>query len=176
MGKSGSGKSALVEMFCNNNYTANKFTQVVSYTTRPKRSTTETGHIFINKDELDKYFHDIVAYTVYNNNYYFATTEQVNKADFYVIDPAGVKFFKEKYNGPKNTYIIYINVNAFTRFKRMLSRGDSFFKALKRIIIDAFLFRGFKHKADLVVCNNKDIITAYRKIKSAIYEDNNYRE
>ena len=94
VGKSGTGKTTMV------NRLQNLGPQVQSYTTRPKRSEDETGHIFVTDEEFDK-LQNICAYTEYNGYRYAATQEQVDDATFYVIDPEGVWYFVDHYKGEK---------------------------------------------------------------------------
>lgn len=136
VGASGSGKTTIA------NELSKKYRlkQLMSYTTRPKRSDDEIGHIFIEESEMpDK--KDMVAYTYYDKNHYFATTEQVENSDIYVIDPEGIKYFREHYKGNKIPKVVYIDVDAISRFDRMTHRGDSILDAIKRIEHDKRAFR-----------------------------------
>ena len=59
-GKSGCGKSTISEIL------QTKGLKVIqSFTTRPKRTPNEQGHIFISKEDFDC-LHDYVAYTKFN--------------------------------------------------------------------------------------------------------------
>ena len=82
IGRSGSGKSTLA------NYLTEKYglKQLESYATRPMRVKNEKGHRFITPEEA-KNFTDRVAETVINGYEYFATRQQVDECDVYVIDP-----------------------------------------------------------------------------------------
>ena len=59
VGRSGSGKTTIAEEL------ERKYglKSIQSYTTRPKRSDNETGHIFVSDEEFDK-LTDMVAYTL----------------------------------------------------------------------------------------------------------------
>ena len=77
---------------------------------------------------------DRVAETVINGYQYFATRQQLEECDVYVIDPAGLKYMIEK--APDIPICIaYIDANEETRMKRALNRAadpvkekDVFFK------------------------------------------------
>lgn len=168
VGPSGSGKTTLVSQL----EKISRLTSIQSYTDRPPRYEGEEGHIFVND------FHDwccengwknasLVGWTKYNNHFYWATSKQVDKNDLYVIDPAGVKFFKEAYIGNKQVKVLYIDVSAIERYRRMRARGDSCRAAFKRIWYDCKAFAGFKKQADLVV-ENTDLTTAFEEIDSYI--------
>ena len=85
VGRSGTGKSTLEKLLCDN-YNAKT---IRSYTTRPKRNDSEDNHIFISPSEVEKYPNKIATTTI-NNNFYFATKEQLNESQIYVIDPNGL--------------------------------------------------------------------------------------
>ncbi len=169
---SGAGKTAVTERL------AEKYglKSIQSYTTRPPRYDGEPGHIFISDDEFDK-LTDIVAYTEFCGYRYAATTEQVSTHDLYVIDPKGIEYFREKYNGKKNIKIIYIGSDMTARYERMRKRaeknGSRYFEAvdnaLKRITNDVADFYDYEHGAthtDFVVENgyNSDIDTVADKV------------
>ena len=165
VGQSGSGKTTIV------NALEEKYglKSIQSYTTRPKRSDNETGHIFISDEEYDK-LENIVACTEICNYRYCATAEQINESDLYVIDPAGVESLKAFYKGNKQFKIIYIKSDITTRYERMRFRsqksGKQYLKSveetLNRIVHDSAKFYKYEHEEtpiDLVVNNgwNDDI-------------------
>lgn len=169
VGESGSGKTALVSAL----EKQKSLISIPSYTTRPKRSENEYGHIFVNDEDFSQ-LKDIVAYTEYNGYKYCATSEQVENHDLYVIDKAGVDFFKKAYHGKKQVKTIYIKSSISTRVKRMedrfiadnninidnLSSEDinailkNFGNIMERIVNDSIDFKNVEHIADLVVENN----------------------
>lgn len=95
---------------------------VKSYTTRPKRYKTEDTHIFIKEEEAENY-DDLIAYTEINGYKYFATRDQLNTADYYIIDPDGIEYLLKKV--PDLNYkIIYIYTDENIRKERACTRGD----------------------------------------------------
>ena len=74
VGESGNGKTSVSEHL-ERQY---GLTSIQSYTTRPKRSENENGHIFITDSEFDN-LKDLVAYTEFNNYRYGTTTDQVEQ-------------------------------------------------------------------------------------------------
>lgn len=92
-----------------------------SYTTREQRNESDTDHIFITKEEA-KTFKNKVARTVINGNEYFATLEQLEDSDFYIIDPCGIETFLETMPDTKFE-VIYVNTKKSIRKKRFMERG-----------------------------------------------------
>lgn len=135
VGKSGSGKTTLAKALCE------KFgwSEIQSYTTRPPRYLGETGHIFVTDEEFDK-LTDYVAYTEFDGNRYCATAQQVEENEVYVVDPAGVRYFAEHYNGNKTVKVIYLTIKTRALFKRMMQRGDKLHKIIKRLWHDYNIF------------------------------------
>lgn len=115
-GRSGAGKDhfakKLVELSMNRDtesVTRDQKPIVIlkSYTTRPKRTETEDSHIFITETEAAAYT-DKVAVTHINGYEYFATREQVENTDLYIIDPNGIDELTK--NMPETDFqIIYIH-------------------------------------------------------------------
>ena len=120
VGRTGSGKDELKR------YLQSKYgwSFVKSYTTRPKRTPDEDTHIFITHEEA-KAIPDSekVAVTFITNNTdtpdeYFATTQQVQECDAYIIDPIGVQMLLK--NMPDETFeIIYIEAESEEKRKEM---------------------------------------------------------
>jgi guanylate kinase len=156
LGASGSGKDYLVDMACKQ-YDLKK---VVSYTTRPKRDNEKpNAHIFVTDEEFDK-LTNIVAYTEFNGYRYCATQQQIDDADFYIIDPRGLEDFKNNYKGDKLINSVLIDCPAVERFLRMKKRyKDSktgTVKAMERIINDRKEFKDIEEKVDYVISNRTE--------------------
>jgi len=152
IGPSGSGKTSIAESLCE----SLKMRQVFSYTNRPKRSDNESGHIFLKEQNVSKIkekYPNRVAETIFDKFYYFATTEQVEEADVYVISPDAVPQFFENYKGKKHVKIIYVTVPEWVRRNRMLRRGDSEGKVEQRIVHDRLAFGTETVKCDLEIRN-----------------------
>lgn len=123
VGASGSGKTTLAERM----ELLFGWKSVVSYTTRPKRTPNETGHIFVSDAEFDEIMakNNIVAYTDYNGYRYCATQTQADNAQIYVIDIPGVEYFRKRYTGDKRIYTVFIDLPEGVRRSRMQMRGDT---------------------------------------------------
>lgn len=156
VGESGSGKDTIVNYMCNRY----GYTKVISNTTRPMRVDDENdkqNHVFssVKQYQHDKENNEIVAQTFFNGNFYWATKTQVNNADFYIIDMAGLKELKEAYKD-KKIISIYVEVNEATRRLRMEDRGDSEEKINERIDNDKKAFANVENEHwDCVVRNSR---------------------
>lgn len=161
IGRSGSGKTAIAD-YLKDTY---GWTAVESYTTRPKRVPWETGHTFVSDGEFDR-LENIVAYTMFDGYRYCATAEQIDKADIYIVDLAGVKSMQELYHGDSILLPVYVDVSTPTCMYRMRKRGDKLDAVWQRLDNDKTMFSGAKEYLnahfDSVLCirNNRDISDA----------------
>lgn len=138
VGRSGSGKTTVSDHL----EKIYGMKQVKSYTTRKKRYDTETSHIFSN---LDTAFNDlrngtVVAVTLFDDNYYWANSEQIENSDIYVIDLDGVEYFLKQYHGKKKIIVIFLDIIPSVAFNRMLDRGDHIEDIIKRMTHDEISF------------------------------------
>ena len=161
VGPSGSGKTTLVEML----EQSLGLTAIESYTTRKPRHSGEKGHIFVSDEEFDQ-LQDMVGYTEFDNHRYAATAMQVEHNDIYVIDPAGVAYFKEHYHGSKNVRVIGIWATEPIRKKRMFLRGDPEDAIVRRLESDRAYFN-----TDIcdVVFYNKSLQETYQALSQYIF-------
>lgn len=166
VGKSGTGKTTEIEILAEKN----KLSILPSYTTRPKRTPNEKGHIFISKKQYIKnkkqYDNDMVAYTYFADNHYFATIQQLIYNDLYITDIRGVEYLKDKvdliksyfphqYHFEKGIKIIYIDAPITVLLYRLIKR-DGIIKGIKRFLNDIDEFSNSSVKsinADYVINN-----------------------
>lgn len=146
VGASGSGKTTVANELCQRY----GLKQIDSYTTRPPRYHGEAGHIFVSDDEFDR-LENLVGFTNYNGARYCATAAQVEACDVYVIDPAGVEFFRTAYRGSKTVFVAELLVPDDVREQRMYQRGDSEEQIRSRLELDAKIFPTLD--ADLYLTN-----------------------
>lgn len=161
LGESGSGKDTLVE------YTLKEFKldlkPVLSYTDRPIRQGEQNGkeHIFLSKEEMTEFLNsnkkDIAAYTqIGETGYrYCAMTSVIDRSDIYIIDPNGLKEFKERTGDRYNIVSIYIDCPLQERRKRAEKRGDDVAKFEARVAAESNQFAKFReeHGYDHVIDN-----------------------
>ena len=118
LGRSGSGKDTVA---C---HLINKYglKQLISTTTRAKRFEDEDTHIFVTKEEAAR-MTDRVASTVINGYEYFATREQFEACDIYLIDPNGLDYLVESCpNVP--LIMVYVDAKFTDRYHRAIARGE----------------------------------------------------
>ncbi len=161
VGPSGSGKNFLAETF--------QLQAIPSYTTRPQRPGEIDGfeHIFATLDEWKDFYtkqNNVVAWTFYSGNYYWATVEQYedDAYDAYIIDPDGVYYVLENYANGSLTrpfVIIFLKVSVWKRFLNMKKRGDSLTDILKRLRNDRYIFSDFEKDMEIFNGDIANVIT-----------------
>lgn len=169
VGKSGSGKTTLA------NQLSNLFGYEVlnSYTTRPKRSENETGHIFIDVETYET-LPNKVATTLFNGYEYCATKEQIDSSDIYVIDPFGVQELKKFYTGDKKLVTIYLDVPMELCLERMRRRKDSEDECWRRLRNDDIAFKDFRDKANHVLDGVQSVKSLVPQINNRIIFEEHY--
>ncbi|WP_252251218.1 hypothetical protein [Clostridium sp. VAP52] len=152
VGKSGSGKDYIV------NKIGKQFNmgQVISRTTRDKRFYNENTHLFISSQQADKEFGQALAKTTFCGNRYYVLKEDLEGKEYYIIDPKGVRTFKQnQINRP--VIKLFINSPWYIRLIHMLKRGDKIKDIIKRLLNDRKEFKGFKNEADIIFKNNNEM-------------------
>lgn len=144
IGRTASGKSSIAKAVCEKI----GLNQVISYTTRPRRSKEKdcVDHIFITEEDIAKYQDDIVAYTEINGYKYFTTYDVLNKSDIYVIDPIGVDNLKLKCGNRYRFIEIYIRVPKIIASDRAKQRGDKVKDFKTRFESEDTQFREYEHR------------------------------
>lgn len=142
VGESGSGKDFLIDLL--------GLKRVVSRTTRPRRIHEVNGRDkrFVTMEEFRSYNpNEVMAYTIFDGEHYCALTRDLVGKDVYVIDPDGVRFFRQRalttrYMRPFK--VVYIHAPWYRRLYRLVLR-DGWKKAWKRFRHDLPVFRGLKY-------------------------------
>lgn len=149
VGKSGSGKNTVQD------YLVNKYglKPLVSYATRAKRYPEENTHIFISMQEFTTFKQDdFVAYTFYNGNHYFATKEQFEESDVYIIDAKGVEYIRSL-NIKEPYIVVFLDVPSVIRAERMAMRNDNSDMIAERIKYDKTAFDGVEDLCNFSILN-----------------------
>lgn len=164
MAESAAGKDRLVNELCNRN----NLTQLISYTTRVRRSNEGDTHIFVDEETYQQMKDDnnIAAYTYINGNHYWSTINQLYESDFYVIDPRGIESLKAL-NLPKLHLItVYVNVPEDIRKERARLRGDDMNVYRNRCLSEREQFRDMKKNMNVdYVVPNVDFAKSYSVLK-----------
>ncbi len=167
-GESGSGKDTVVDYLCR----MHDCTKIRSLTSRPKRADDKPDtHWFVTREEIESIPHKI-GYTEFAGHLYCATQTQAEHSDFYIIDKAGIDYFKEHYKGQKPYRIIYIKTYPETRMYRMIVRekergvdGKTAARhAAERLVHDIQAFREIEYISDCIVENEGTVAECADKI------------
>lgn len=138
-GASASGKTEVAKEL------AKKYgiTKIITTTTRKMRANEVNGrdYFFVSKEQFENMLHDgkFVEHTIFNENFYGSTKDQISPHKCVVIDPAGLRAYIAL--GDSSIITFYLDSTEETRFKRMLTRGDNEEDAKKRITHDRQAFR-----------------------------------
>ena len=124
VGRTSSGKDYLARKLAEKG-----LIQVKSYATRPKRSADEDTHTFISPEEAVSYT-DRIAETKIGNYEYFATKQQVDESDVYIIDPLGLDMLTKLM--PEETFhVIYVMADDMDRRTHAIARAENKIEAEK---------------------------------------------
>ena len=159
VGKSGSGKTTIAK-YLEDVY---GLKMLESYTTRKPRYEGEKGHTFVDKSDFQS-MKNKVAHTLFDGHDYWATQEQCDASDVYVIDPDGIRSIKRNYNSDRPYAIVYLKINPVVRFLRMTKRGDGTVKAIKRIIHDHKKFGKFEKENEVFIIKRDTVYNIAAKI------------
>lgn len=121
VGKSCTGKDTFADKYCS----ITGCSKVISYTTRPPRNDTESTHIFLSPEEAKtSSYEDKVAFTTIDNYEYFATKQQIDNNQVYIIDPPGmIQLF---HHCPDTKfYVLYLYANEDDRAGKARERGGA---------------------------------------------------
>lgn len=158
-GKTASGKTSIVKELCKN-----KYNEIKSVTTRPKRNGETNEYYFINEEEYinmakNGYFFNSKAYhTEYGYWYYASRFEDVFKYDnpILIVDEAGFLNIKNRL-GEQNIISVLIKADADIRKERALKRDNATEinrKEIERRMKDDDLKFTKEEEYDLVLNNN----------------------
>ena len=165
MGRTASGKDTLARKLCERV----GLRQIISYTTRPRRTNEGDTHIFISDAEYQALEDSgqIAAFTQIGPYRYCCTVEQLYNNDIYVIDPEGVKHLRALNLPDLRLVTVYVNVPDDVRTERALNkRGDDRLVLMKRDRAERDQFRTMLRNADFdYAIPNIDIAKAYSVLR-----------
>jgi guanylate kinase len=147
MGKTASGKDTLANKLCERT----GLRQVISYTTRERRTNEGNTHIFISDEEYQalESSGQIAAFTQIGPYKYCCTINQLYENDIYVIDPIGVQHLRELNLPNLRLVTVYVNTPDDIRKERALNkRGDDRLTFMKRDMAERDQFRVMLKNAD----------------------------
>lgn len=128
-GKAGSGKDTIVKELCEDY--PNKFTRVVSYTTRPPREGEKEGidYHFINSAQMAQKIieNEMIEVAEFNKWFYGTSVDcfQENKINLMVLNPIGIENMLDYPGLNARINVIYIDCNNKIRLMRQLTREEN---------------------------------------------------
>ena len=164
VGKTSSGKSSLIKRLCERT----NLKELQSYTTRSKRSETDTDHIFVDSSEYlrAKENGEIAVKGELAGNYYYSTIEQLYNADLYTINPKALDELLSLELPGIRFVTVYISCPDKIREERAIKRGDDKHKYRMRDLGERQEFRKFitEEKWDYAI-NNLSFPKSYSVLK-----------
>lgn len=168
VGETSSGKDSFVQKICDEH----GYSQLVSYTTRPRRNNEGNTHVFISPEEAEPYRDQMIAYTKIGEFEYFATKDQLRQSDFYVIDYRGIEYMHSltKDLDDIRFVTIFIHVPREIREERALnSRHDDALTFYKRCFSENTQFTEMILRNDYdYAIPNIDFNKAYKVFKNIV--------
>lgn len=155
-GKSAAGKDTLAKRMNDYFHSLSIDSRLtISDTTRPARRGEKYGvdYYFTEESILDDAlidYSDFLEYNYFNGWFYGTRKSEIEKADvsIMVLNPAGVfQVYKQFRHESVNMYIVYLDINMFTRMRRSIEREHGIkLEFLRRLIADEKDFKDFKYK------------------------------
>lgn len=164
VGKTNSGKSSLAKKLCERS----NLVALQSYTTRERRSETDSDHTFVNVEEYirAKENGEIAVDAEIAGNYYYSTVEQLYDSDIYTINPDALDRLLVL-DLPNIRFVtVYISCPDKIREERAMKRGDDKHKFRIRSHSERQEFRKFvsDEKWDYAI-NNLDLAKSYSVLR-----------
>jgi guanylate kinase len=165
MGKTASGKDTLANELCERT----GMRQIISYTTRERRTNEGNTHIFISDAEYQalESSNQIAAFTQIGPYKYCCTVDQLYENDIYVIDPVGVQHLRELNLPNLRLVTVYVNTPDEVRKERALKkRGDDRLVYMKRDLAERDQFRTMLKNSEFdYAISNIDVAKAYSVLR-----------
>lgn len=161
VGKSGTGKSTLVDTIC----AKLGFKNIKSYTTRQPR-TNDCSHHFITRTQYNEFKSSGLIYTqdFIFGHYYFTTKRDIDSHHFYITSPKSANELVEKLKILNyDVLVLYFYASDDIRINRLRERGDSENEILNRFIEEYQIFKDFKY--DLAFNTSYDFDDNYNRLK-----------
>ena len=169
IGKQGSGKTTLINEFEKDQ----KYKRVVGCTTRPRRGNEVEGqdYYFYTKEEFIRNTteNNFLEYQEHRGWFYGTLKESIVKEDekenVLILTYKGYKKLKEEY---PNVKAIYIKVDFYSRFKKVLETRSDKLEAIRREIKDMIDFSFITKDKDIYTIKNKHYMYSTNILKKKI--------
>lgn len=172
MGKSGAGKSTIINSLCNIN---DNMIAIKSYTTRGARNEEDKlTHVFVDdnfyeshKDQAIAVYHSNHGYHSWVDNNSFFDEHFIN---LYAIDSKEFVNFSKKYKNQYKIYGIYLEVDEEERKKRLIERGSDNYYSLEEHLSSDFLKKSCLENYDIINITHIDKEQSVKLINNIIKE------
>jgi guanylate kinase len=161
VGKSGTGKSTLVDTVC----AKLGFLNTKSYTTRQPREN-DCSHHFITKEKYLEYKSNGLIYgeDFLFGHHYFVIKHDMDVNHFYITSPKTAKELTKKLNELNCiTKTLYFHATLDVRIQRLKERGDSETEILYRFSEEAKIFKDVEY--DIKFNTSYDFEDNYNRLK-----------
>ncbi len=171
IGPSATGKSEIVKCLIKN-YNYNKF---VTTTTRKIRVNEVNGidYHFLSVEEFKNKIenNEFIEYVNYNNNFYGTEKRNINDSTCLIIEPSGLKAFKELNDDHIVSFFLYSSKEK--RKERMIKRLDNIEDINKRLTSDDSIFdlEKIKNYIDYIIDSNDSSIEEIALKINKIYKE-----
>lgn len=137
VGKGGSGKDYLKRKFIERGFIPD-----ISFTTRPPRKGEKDGidYHFISPGQFD--LMPMYEKAEFNGWKYGTSTVSWANCDVFIMTPSGIAQIDPA--DRSKCFIIYLDIEYYVRYRRMIDRGDNLDNVLKRLTEDQKNFKDFK--------------------------------
>lgn len=159
MGKSGSGKSSVVNELVNQT----SLKKIKTYTSRPQRiNELDNEYNFISKNKFkqlieEDFFAEFTTYNTVNGLWYYGTDKKsilnAKSNDIVILNPSGLEQAR-KTIGKEHIISFYIDVLPNILKQRLTKRGDNSEETERRIRADNIGFCDINFLVDRIVFNN----------------------
>jgi len=154
MGESASGKSTI-----ENELVKLGYDKIISYTTRPGRSSENDGkdYHFLTEEafEYNKQDGFFAEHVTYRGWHYGIAKDDCTNDAVVVVEPSGLRQLKKMKN--LNITSFYLKCTERERLIRMAKRGDEIMEIVKRIFSDQGVFQGIESEVTHIIDSNRKI-------------------
>lgn len=172
MGKSGAGKSTIINALCDIN---NFMIAIQSYTTRePRNEEDKLTHVFVDdnfyenhKDQAIAVYHSNHGYHSWVDNNSFFDENFIN---LYAIDSKEFVNFSKKYKNQFKIYGIYLEVDEEERKKRLIERGSDNYYSPEEHLSSDFLKQSCLNNYGIINISNLSRTQTIKLIDNIIKE------
>lgn len=163
VGPSGSGKTMLAKIAAKEL----GLRKGVIFTDRPRLYEKEKGPQFITPAEFDL-LGESVTYTDTSGFRYAAPVDEINAADLFVVDAAGIEAFKNALGDTRRVNVIAVTASAGKCRERLAKRQYTGTDAERIMLRDRVEYDGLLADCDKIILNDYGVMSAAGRIEAHI--------